>query len=633
MSEIDPELYRLAIEQTKDYAVFILGPDGRIMTWGAGGQRIKGYTADEIIGRHFSVFYTHEAVESGWPGHELKIATTEGRFEDEGWRVRKDGSQFWANVVITALRDEDGKLRGFSKITRDLTERRMTEEALRQSEERFRLLVDGVADYAIYMLDPQGVITSWNTGAQRIKGYNRDEVIGKHFSRFYTEQDIAAGKPWEELATARRDGRAEEEGWRIKKNGERFWARVIVTPLFDAQGHMRGFAKVTQDLTERRYVQDLEQAARNVSEFISMLTHELRNPLAPIRTAMQVIGNMSVVDPKLDSMHKMIDRQSAQLSRILDDMMDVSRIARGKMTLDLKTIDLNDVIQRSAETAMPGIETHRHTLVMDLPKTELYVNGDFHRLTQLLANLLNNAARYTPKGGHITVAAGIEQDKAVVRVIDTGRGIEPEQRERIFSMFIQGNHSGDRPSGGLGIGLALARRIAELHNGSLQVHSEGLDKGSEFRLTLSLADASSKKRESGKSKEAIEPMSARRVLVVDDNVDAAIALGVLLRSLGHQTCVVHDGITALKMAPEFRPDVVLLDLGMPGMDGFETARRLRSLKRDRPFRIVAVTGWGQESDRVKTREAGFDLHLVKPVDMDVLAQALGKDDTITRTLH
>ena len=253
---VDPKMYQFLVEQTKDYALFVLDPSGRIMTWGAGGQRIKGYAADEIIGRHFSVFYTREAVERGWPAHELKLAATEGRFEDDGWRVRKDGSQFWANVIITALRDESGKLVGYSKITRDLTERRLTEEALRQSEERFRLLVDGVSDYAIYMLDPDGIVTSWNTGAQRIKGYTSQEIIGKHFSHFYAASDIEAGKPWEELATARRTGRAEDEGWRLKKNGERFWARVVVTALHDSAGHMRGFAKVTQDLTERRYLQD-----------------------------------------------------------------------------------------------------------------------------------------------------------------------------------------------------------------------------------------------------------------------------------------------------------------------------------------------------------------------------------------
>jgi PAS domain S-box-containing protein len=205
---IDPLLYQIAVEQTKDYAVFMLDPRGYVISWNLGAERIKGYSRDEIVGRHFSTFYTRDAIERGWPAHELKVAAVEGRFEDEGWRLRKDGSRFWANVIITALRDENGKLLGYSKITRDLTERRMHEEALAQSEERFRLLIEGVVDYAIYMLDPDGVITSWNAGAERMTGYARDEVIGRHFSRFYASDDIVAGAPWQELAVASRTGRA-----------------------------------------------------------------------------------------------------------------------------------------------------------------------------------------------------------------------------------------------------------------------------------------------------------------------------------------------------------------------------------------------------------------------------------------
>src|SRR5579871_320039 len=242
---VDPVLYQLAVEQTRDYAVFILDLDGRVMSWNAGARLIKGYTAAEIVGRHFSVFYPPEAVQSDWPSYELKVAAEEGRFEDEGWRVRKDGSRFWAGVLITALRGPDGRLLGFSKFTRDLTDRRLHEEALLQSEERFRLLVDGVVDYAIFMIDRDGVVSSWNTGACRMKGYTREEIVGRHFSRFYPPEDVKAGKPWEMLDTARRTGRAENEGFRVRKNGDRFWARAVLTALYDAAGDLRGFAKVT----------------------------------------------------------------------------------------------------------------------------------------------------------------------------------------------------------------------------------------------------------------------------------------------------------------------------------------------------------------------------------------------------
>ena len=627
---IDPKLFQLMVDQAKDYALFVLDPAGRIMSWNTGAQRIKGYAPEEIIGRHFSVFYTRESVESGWPDHEIKAATAEGRFEDEGWRVRKDGSRFWANVVITALRDENGKLLGFSKITRDLTDRKMHEEALRQSEERFRLMIEGVADYAIYMLDPEGVVSSWNLGAQRMKGYSREEIIGRHFSRFFREEDVQGGAPWEELATARREGRVQTEGWRVRKNGERFWARVVVSALYDSDGHLRGFAKVTQDLTDRRHMQDLERATRNVSEFIATLAHELRNPLAPIRTALDVMGKMPPGDPGIESMRQTIDRQTRQLSRIVEDMLDISRVASGSLSMQEAPLDMAEVVRRAVETAAPAIEAGRHHLDVDLPAEKVGVRGDTARLIQLLANLLNNAARYTPDPGSISVKLREEGGSAVVRVRDTGRGIEEQALPKIFDMFVRGGTPSERAQAGLGIGLALSRRIAELHGGTLAVFSEGENKGAEFTLRLPLAPSAARGAPQPANRQPPQPPAAmprRRVLIVDDNVDAATTLELLLRSLGHETSVAHNGTEALRLADEFRPEVVLLDIGMPGIDGYEVARRLRTMKHDQ-LRIVAVTGWGQEADRQRSKEAGFDLHLVKPVEPDELAKALRHGATL-----
>jgi CheY-like chemotaxis protein/two-component sensor histidine kinase len=405
--------------------------------------------------------------------------------------------------------------------------------------------------------------------------------------------------------------------------------------LYDTAGHLRGFAKVTQDLTERRHILDLEKAARNVSEFIAMLTHELRNPLAPIRTAIQVINHIPNVDPALDLMHRTIDRQSEHLAHILDDMMDVSRIARGKMTVEPKTIDLNEVIRRAVETARPSIEMGKHHLTMELPTKGLFVRGDFHRLAQLLTNLLNNAARYSEDGGLIFIDATTENGNGVVRVRDSGRGIAPENLDRIFNMFIQGREPNDKKGGGLGVGLALARNIAQLHNGSLDAYSEGEDKGSEFIFKIPLAESISENVQvPAVPSVAVQAGISRRILIVDDNIDAAESLSLLLKSLGHNTCVAYDGAGALKMASEFRPEIILLDLGMPGLDGYETARRLRTLNRGRIFQIIAVSGWGQEADRQKTREAGFDLHLVKPVNIDDLVQAVSREEKGSkRTLH
>ena len=616
---LDPRLYQRMIEQARDHALFILDPEGRVLSWNRGAERLKGYVADEIIGRHFSVFYTHEAVESGWPAHELAVATVEGHFEDEGWRVRKDGSRFWANVVITALRDDDGKLLGFSKITRDLTERRLHEDALRQSEQRFRLLIDAVQDYAIFMLDPEGIVASWNLGAERIKGYRRDEILGRHFSHFFTEEDRAASKPWEELATARRTGRAEVEGWRVKKNGERFWARVVLTAVHDDEGRLRGYAKVTQDLTERRHAQDLEKAAKNVNEFIAMLAHELRNPLAPIKMAVEVMAKAPQDAETCEAMRQTIDRQSAQLARIVDDMIDIARITRGSLVIEHAPVELGEVVRCAVETAAPAVAAARHALEVEVPSEGLVVHGDRDRLTQLIANLLNNAARYTPAGGRIWVRAQREGGHALLSVRDTGRGIEPQIIERIFDMFVQGRSVLERVGGGLGIGLALARRIAELHGGTLDAKSEGANRGAEFVLRLPLSQAPALAEQPRAEQRTAVP---RRILVVDDNIDAATTLDVLLRSLGHETRVAHDGMTALEIAREFRPQVILLDIGMPGLDGYEVARRLRAMNHGQTFRIVAITGWGHETDRKRSKEAGFDLHLVKPVDPSVLVSVL-----------
>ncbi|MGE5524063.1 MAG: ATP-binding protein, partial [Rhodospirillaceae bacterium] len=489
-----------------------------------------------------------------------------------------------------------------------------------------------VTDYAIYMLDPDGIVTSWNTGAQNIKGYSADEIIGKHFSRFYTSEDIEAGKPWEQLARARREGRAESEGWRIKKDGSRFWSRVVVTALRDADGVLRGFAKVTQDLTAQRHMHDLEVATKNVNEFIGVLAHEMRNPLAPIRMAVQIMAGAAPEDPVQKTMRDTIDRQSAHLARIVDDMLDIARLTRGTLPMTNDAVDLADVVRDAIETARSVIDARNHRLHVDLPPEELVVQGDIHRLTQMMANLVNNAARYTYPGGNIWIQGRSESRQAVLTVRDDGCGIDPRMLDRIFGMFVQGRSPLQRAGGGLGVGLALARRIAELHGGSLEARSEGENKGSEFTVRMPLAEETAVRARPQQNAPAVTAAPAlRRVLVVDDNTDAADSLGLLLKSLGHETRIVHDGHDALEVAAQFRPDIVLLDIGMPGLDGYEVAKRLRTLHRDYDVRIIAVTGWGQEADRRKSQEAGFDLHLVKPVNTHDLARAL--NERSGSTLH
>jgi PAS domain S-box-containing protein len=634
-SALDPRLFQLMAESVQDYAIFLLDPGGHIISWNPGAARAKQYAAHEIIGKHFSIFYTQADIERKWPQLELQRATMDGRFEDEGWRVRKDGSRFWAHVVITALRDESGKLLAFSKITRDVSERKRQEQELRRSEERFRLLVEGVQDYAIYMLTPDGTVTSWNGGARRIKGYEAHEIVGKHFSRFYRSEDIDAGKPWGELAMAREHGRAEDEGWRVRKDGTRFWARVVVTALRDADGQLHGYAKVTQDLTQQRQSAALEVAARQVHDFIAVLAHELRNPLAPIRNAAHLLAVATPGAEEFEVARLAIDRQSAQLMRIVDDLLDIGRITRGALSLHPQRVDLRDIVARAIEAARPGIDSAGHQLSIHLPPEPVFLQADELRVTQALTNVLNNAARYTDAGGKIALSLRREATDqnyneeanqlawASLSVRDTGRGIDPEFIASIFGMFVQGRHAADRSQGGLGVGLALARAIIELHHGTIEAQSEGAGKGSEFIIKLPVEAA----RPAAAPEQPKPPASgrasvARRVLVVDDNVDAAAMLAALIRQLGHQVEIVHDGSAALRAVEGYRPEVILLDIGMPGMNGFEVAQRLRELGRVPRLRLVAVTGWGKPEDRQRSREAGFDMHLIKPVELSEIQQAL-----------
>jgi PAS domain S-box-containing protein len=634
-SALDPRLFQLMAESGQDYAIFMLDPGGHIISWNPGAARAKQYAAHEIIGKHFSIFYTQADIERKWPQLELQRATMDGRVEDEGWRVRKDGSRFWAHVVITALRDESGKLLAFSKITRDVSERKRQEAELRRSEERFRLLVEGVQDYAIYMLTPDGTVTSWNGGARRIKGYEAHEIVGKHFSRFYRSEDIDAGKPWGELAMAREHGRAEDEGWRVRKDGTRFWARVVVTALRDADGQLHGYAKVTQDLTQQRQSAALEVAARQVHDFIAVLAHELRNPLAPIRNAAHLLAVATPGAQEFEVARLAIDRQSAQLMRIVDDLLDIGRITRGALSIHPQRVDLRDIVARAIEAARPGIDSAGHQLSIQLPPEPVFLQADELRVTQALTNVLNNAARYTDAGGKIALSLRRESPDqnyneeanqlawASLSVRDTGRGIDPEFIASIFGMFVQGRQAASRSQGGLGVGLALARAIIELHHGTIEARSEGAGKGSEFIIKLPVEAA----RPAAGPEQPKRPANgrasvARRVLVVDDNVDAAAMLAALIRQLGHEVEIVHDGSAALRAVEGYRPEVILLDIGMPGMNGFEVAQRLREVGRVPRLRIVAVTGWGKPEDRQRSREAGFDMHLIKPVELSEIQQAL-----------
>ena len=610
--QITTDRFRLLVDAVQDYGIFMLDITGNVMSWNIGAQRIKQYQADEIIGRNFSTFYPPEAVAAGWPAEELRRAERDGRFEEEGWRIRKDGSRFWANVVITALRDEHGKLAGFGKVTRDLTERRAHEEALRESEERFRFMIEGVRDYAIFMLSPDGVIESWNSGAQLIKGYSPSEVIGKHFSLFYRPEDLEAGKPQAELKAALEHGRAEEEGWRVRRDGSVFWANVVIAPVYDTGRQLRGFVKVTRDMTERRRLHELEKSSKRMSEFLAMLAHELRNPLAPIRNAITILQLEPSPSPLVRSSRDMIDRQLSHMTRLVDDLLDVGRLTTGKIRFKAEQVSYNQVVARSIEAVRPLFDARRHRLTTDIPAASMLVQGDATRLAQVLQNLLINAAKYTPEAGLIELKVWQEGSQLYTSVKDNGLGLSSEALSQIFELFSQGDAQTAARESGLGIGLTLARSLVEMHGGALHAESEGAGHGSTF--TFFLPNAQVQASDSAD----MDGGQGAPILVVDDNRDAANSLAEILRLMDCQVKVAYDGPAALELFRQQTPQAILLDLGMPGMNGYEVLTALRGLHGGDQVTVAALTGFGTDEDKKRALAAGFDEHLTKPLDFAAL---------------
>ena len=494
------------------------------------------------------------------------------------------------------------------------------EAGLLRSEEHFDQLVSGVRAYAIFLLDPEGNVATWNAGAERIKGYKAAEIIGQHFSRFYPVEAVEAGLPAHELEVASATGRFEDEGWRVRKDGSRFWANVIITALYDKDRRLRGFARVTRDLTVRRRVEALQETERQMNEFLAMLAHELRNPLAAIVNALGLMRSKKPHDQAW--LRDVIDRQAAHLTRIVDDLLDVSRITRGRIDLKRELLDLNDLVSRVVEACRPSIDARRHHLELQLAQDALPVDVDSTRLAQVVHNLISNAVKYTPEAGQISIHLALEGGKAVLRVRDSGIGMPADLLPKVFDLFVQGDRSLDRTEGGLGIGLTLVRRLVEMHGGSVAAFSEGAGDGSEFvvRLPLALGRAATPRMLAAEPES--HPRIRRRLLVVDDNRDFANTLSLLLETFGHEVRTVYDGRAVVPMATDYRPDAVLLDIGLPGMNGYEIARELRSAPALAQVTLVAFTGYGQDEDRRRVREAGFDFHLVKPVEVGELTRVI-----------
>lgn len=504
------ERFRLLIDGVKDYAIYMLDPTGRIVSWNTGAEHIKGYSKHEVIGQHFSLFFTAEDVERGKPARMLEIARREGKYQEEGWRVRKDGSLFWASIVLSALYDSEGALRGFGKITRDMTEARQAQEALRLSEERFRLLIEGVRDYAIFLLAPTGHIASWNSGAQVIKGYAAQEIIGQHFSIFYPPEDVRDGKPERELRIAVAEGRYHEEGWRIRKDGSRFWASVLITALFDAHGQLYGFGKVTRDMTERKLAEEqrellyerelqlmherevraqMEMAERLRDSFLTVLAHELRTPLTSLLGNAELLLRRGQREGELSERGqrnmKVIINQASRLNDMISLQLDISRLHTGQLQIQVAPLDIGALVQQVVEEFLPTLT--RHTISYTGPSTPLLVEGDQLRLFQVLQNLVQNAIKYSPAGGEVQITVEPADTTVRVAVGDTGMGIPKSALPHLFQRFYRASNVDEQQISGLGIGLYVVKELIALHGGSVDVVSEE-GHGSTFSFVLPLLE-------------------------------------------------------------------------------------------------------------------------------------------------
>jgi PAS domain S-box-containing protein len=609
----ESDRYKLLVDAISDYAVFMLDAGGYVATWNPGAERFKGYEADEIIGEHFSRFYTPEDRATALPERALRTAATEGRFENEGWRLRKDGTRFWAHVIIDPIIAPDGEVIGYAKVTRDLTERRQAEAELRLSEQRFRYLVQGVTDYAIYMLDPKGLVANWNSGAQRIKGYLPEEIIGQHFAAFYTEQDRARGEPERDLETARTIGHLEKETIRVRKDGTRFWANVVFDAIRDESGDLIGFAKVTRDISERRAAEralahaneELMQSQK--LEAIGRLTggvaHDFNNLLMAVSGSLELLRKRLPNDEKLlklaDNAMQGIQRGSTLTQRMLafarrqdlrPDSVDVSRLVSG-------------LIEMLERTLGPRVE-----VATDIPDNLPAILVDENQLELAILNLAVNANDAMPDGGRLTFTAdeAIGGENAALRpgryirlsMTDTGVGMDAATLARATEPFFTTKGVGK----GTGLGLAMVRGLSEQSGGTVTIRSE-VGKGTTVTMWLPVSDTSPAAE--AEPVEAVAESKGRRlrILVVDDDVLVAMNTTAMLEDLGHEAVEVHSGRQALETLETTNGfDLVITDQAMPQMTGSQFVTEARVKWPDLP--VILATGYAElpdDADRTLAR--------------------------------
>jgi len=600
-----------AFLETAAIGLHRVGPDGTILWVNDAELETLGYTREEYVGHHIAEFHADQAViadilERLHRGEKLIEYPAQMRCKDGSLKaVLIDSSVLW----------EDGRFIHTQCFTRDVTDRRGAQE----SRALLAAIIEASED-AVVSKTLDGRITSWNASAEHIFGYTAAEAVGQSieiiipFDRLDEEREIIRrlrlGERVEHFETLRRT-----------KDGRLVDVSLSISPVRDDTGRIVGASKIARDIGDRkRTEQELEESNRRKDEFLAILAHELRNPLAPVRNAARYLQLKGPTDPELRRPVDMIERQVAQMARLIDDLLDVSRISRGTLELRRERVASAEIVEAAVDASHDEIQAKGHRLRIDAPSEPLQLNADRERLVQVLSNLIGNAAKYTPTGGKIEVRVAVEPPTTlVVSVKDNGIGIPPSKLTEIFDLFARVDQSLER-QGGLGIGLTLARQLVELHGGTIEARSAGIGHGSEFLLRLPVIVTSAPAATAApQTAPACAPL---RILVADDNQDAAESLQILLQSAGHEVQAVFDGESAITAIERFRPHVALLDIGMPGANGYEVARRVREQSWGREVHLVALTGWGQQADKRRARDSGFDAHFVKPVPLEALDELL-----------
>jgi PAS domain S-box-containing protein len=626
--------YRRLVDAVTDYAIYMLDPTGVVTSWNAGAQRFKGYTPDEIIGHNFSRFYTEEDRKTDLPARALKIAATEGKFEAEGWRVRRDGTQFWAHVVIDPIRDPDGKLTGYAKVTRDLTERKRAEEVLRQSQEQFRLLVQGVTDYAIYMLSPKGIVTSWNAGAERIKGYRPDEIIGEHFSRFYTDEDRLRGDPQKALGIALREGRFEKEGWRVRKDGTKFWSHVILDSIRNDSGEVIGFAKITRDITERRNAQLNLEAAREalfqsqkmdaVGQLTGGVAHDFNNLLMAVLGSLELLRKRMPQDPAL---LRLLDNavEGAQRGASLTQRM--LAFAR-RQELNKSPVDVVALVRGMADLLQRSVGGNL-TIETQFPLSMGKVLADENQLELALLNLTVNARDAMPDGGTIKIAAGekivlhghecaLPEGRYVcLSVTDEGAGMDAQTLARAAEPFFTTKGVGK----GTGLGLPMVHGMSEQMGGRFMLKSK-VGEGTRAEIWLPVAQAGAAAAPAPDAAAPQQPeQKPLRILAVDDDVLVLFNTVSMLEDMGHTVLQADSGAEALAILRKEKVDLIITDQAMPMMTG---AQLIAEARKNYPaIMAVLATGYAELPGGTQVEAS----RLTKPFTQKQLADVVAQVDS------